>query len=108
MAGAATKVRHNRSTDATITTSDTEVGAENMNTLFNPENYGACVDSVPRESDTTNNCSTLSARLEMNQSRLRNSGVQGLDSKNIMLECLGDRSGGHKVERRRADAAAPS
>ena len=71
---AATTVRYYRSTDTTITTSDTEVGTDAVNTLFPSTNYaatikltapstpdtyyyGACVDAVPRESDTANNCS---------------------------------------------------
>ena len=72
---AATTVRYYRSTDATITRSDTAVGTDEVNTLFRLQGYGAsirltapstadtyyyggCVDAVPRESDTTNNCST--------------------------------------------------
>ena len=70
---AATTVRYKRSTDATITTSDTSVGTEpvlalgpsqgsgKMISLMAPSTagtyyYGACVDAVPGE-DTTNNCS---------------------------------------------------
>ena len=72
---AATTVRYYRSTDATITTSDTEVGTEAVAELTasgsssksvdltapaspGPYYYGACVDVVAGESDTTNNCST--------------------------------------------------
>ena len=72
---AATTVRFYRSTDATITTSDTLEGTGAVNTLVPSGGsgetilltapatagtyyYGACVDAVPRESDTTNNCST--------------------------------------------------
>ena len=71
---AATTVRYYRSTDGTITTSDTTVGTGPVNRLspsgtseatilLTAEDapgtyyYGACVDEVPRESDTTNNCS---------------------------------------------------
>ena len=63
-----------RSTDATITTSDTEVGRDTVPELAASESsrhtldvtlptspgtyyYGACVDAVAGESDTTNNCS---------------------------------------------------
>ena len=70
----ATTLRYYRSTDATITTSDTEVGTDDVGTLSasgsSPQSisltapataatyyYGACVDEVARESDTTNNCS---------------------------------------------------
>ena len=72
---AATTLRYYRSSDATITASDTEVGtdavgalsasgtsAESIN-LTAPSTagryyYGACVDAVSGESDATNNCST--------------------------------------------------
>ena len=73
-AAAATTVRYYRSTDATITTADTEVGtgavaalaasasASDSASLTAPDSagtyyYGACVDPVTAESDTTNNCS---------------------------------------------------
>ena len=69
-----TTLRYYRSTDATITTSDTAVGtvavgalaasgsASASVTLSAPSTpgayyYGACVDAVTGESDTTNNCS---------------------------------------------------
>ena len=72
---AATTLRYYRSTDATITTSDTEVGTDAVGALSasgtSAESieltapstagavyYGACVDSVTDESDTTNNCSS--------------------------------------------------
>ena len=71
---AATTLRYYRSTDATITTSDTEVGtnaiaglgAEGSSSgsvdvtapaMARAYYYGACVDAVTDESDTTNNCS---------------------------------------------------
>ena len=70
----ATTVRFYQSTDATITTADTEVGTNALGalspgatasigaTLSAPSTpgtyyYGACVDAVAGESDTTNNCS---------------------------------------------------
>ena len=70
----ATTLRYYRSTDATITTSDTEVGTESLAglaasgsisgsvDLTAPSSpgtyyYGACVDAVTDESDTANNCS---------------------------------------------------
>ena len=73
-AAAATTLRYYRSTDATITTSDTEVGTGAVEALgagaTSPESisltapssagtyyYGACVDAVAGESATTNNCS---------------------------------------------------
>ena len=73
---AATTLRYYRSTDATITTSDTQVGTDELVaelaasgtsdesvSLTAPSTagtyyYGACVDAVTGESDTTNNCST--------------------------------------------------
>ena len=80
---AATTVRYKRSTDGSITTSSTTVGTDAVTTLFPTTGYGAtiklmapstpgtyyyggCVDAVPRESDTTNNCSTSSASLVVN------------------------------------------
>ena len=73
-AAAATTLRYYRSMDATITTSDAEVGTGAVEALAagatSPESisltapssagtyyYGACVDAVAGESDTTNNCS---------------------------------------------------
>ena len=72
---ATTTLRYYRSTDATITTSDTPVGADAVAALAASGSssqsvdltapaspgtyyYGACVDSVTDESDTTNNCSS--------------------------------------------------
>ena len=72
---AATTLRYYRSTDATITTSDTQVGTDEVGVLAasgtSSESvsltasstagtyyYGACVDAVTGESDTTNNCSS--------------------------------------------------
>ena len=71
---AATTLRYYRSTDATIATSDTQVGTDSIGALAasgtSAESisltapatagayyYGACVDAVTGESDTTNNCS---------------------------------------------------
>ena len=73
-AAAATTLRYYRSTDATITTSDTAAGTDAVGglsagatsdesiDLTAPSTagtyyYGACVDAVTGESDTTNNCS---------------------------------------------------
>ena len=70
----ATTLRYYRSTDATISPTDVElddrpvealdpeVGSAHSASLHAPADagtyyYGACVDPVPRESDTTNNCS---------------------------------------------------
>ena len=69
-----TTLRYYQSTDSTITTGDTEVGTDSVSSLDASESgdesisltapsiagayyYGACVDSVSDESDTTNNCS---------------------------------------------------
>ena len=74
-AAAATTLRYYRSTDGTITTSDTSVGTDAVGGLSagatSPESisltapssagtsyYGACVDTVTGESDTSNNCSS--------------------------------------------------
>ena len=71
---AATTVRYLRSTDATITTSDTLEGTDAVGPLGPLQNYaatirltapstagtyyyGACIDAVTAESDTANNCS---------------------------------------------------
>ena len=70
-----TTLRYYRSTDSTITTGDTEVGTDSVSRLDAAESgdesvsltapstagtyyYGACVETVTDESDTTNNCST--------------------------------------------------
>ena len=72
---AATTLRYYRSTDATITTGDTQVGTDAVGALSRRLNraesidltapssagtyyYGACVDAVTDESDTSNNCSS--------------------------------------------------
>ena len=72
---AATTLRYHRSTDATIGSSDTPVGTDAVGilaaagtsaesiSLTAPSDagtyyYGACVDAVANESDTTNNCSS--------------------------------------------------
>ena len=71
---AATTLRYYRSTDGTITTSDTEVGTDSVDaidgygtsaesivfkapTAVGTYYYGACVDSVSNEIDEANNCS---------------------------------------------------
>ena len=73
-ASAFTRLRYYRSTDSTITTGDTEIGTDSVSSLDASESgdesisltasstpgtyyYGACVDAVTGESDTTNNCS---------------------------------------------------
>ena len=72
---AATTLRYYRSTDATITTGDTEVGTDAVGALaasgtsdesidltapssVGTYYYGACVDAVTGETDTSNNCSS--------------------------------------------------
>ena len=71
---ASTTLRYYRSTDSTISTSDTPVGTDPVRSLevsgSSPESisrtapssagtyyYGVCIDSVAGESDTRNNCS---------------------------------------------------
>ena len=73
-----TTLSYFRSTDSTVTSGDTEVGTDHVAGLDAPGSsaesiltyapstpgtyyYGACVDSVSRESDTTNNCSGVVA-----------------------------------------------
>ena len=73
-AAATTTLRYHRSADATITISDTQVGTDAVDALAASGTsaasialtapatsgtyyYGACVDAVQGESDTTNNCS---------------------------------------------------
>ena len=70
-----TVVSYRRSNDSRITTGDSRVGEDNTVSLSPGETqhlaemvmaptepgtyyYGACIDPVPRESDTSNNCST--------------------------------------------------
>ena len=82
VASPATTVRFYQSADATITTSDTEVGMADVGELAASETrshgddvyaalstgtyyYGACVDSVTDEFDTTNNCSGGSIQIEV-------------------------------------------
>ena len=72
-ASGATTLRYYRSTDAILSTSDTELDTDAIAGLAPSENsvqsgnlmlpvepatyyFGACVDAVPEESDTTNNC----------------------------------------------------
>ena len=72
---AATTLRYYRSSDATISTNDTEVGTDGVGTLSagatsdesirlnapstaGTYHYGACVDNVSSESHTDNNCSS--------------------------------------------------
>ena len=70
-----TTLRYYQSSDATITTGDTEVGTDSVSRLDASQSgdesisltapstpgtyyYGTCVDAVSGESDTTNNCSS--------------------------------------------------
>ena len=73
-ASAFTTLRYHRSSDSTVTSGDTEVGTDSVSGLSSSGSsdesisltapstpgtyyYGACVDAVTGESDTTNNCS---------------------------------------------------
>ena len=77
-ASGSSTLRFYRSSDSTITTADTAVGADPVSGLDasqsadgsvslaapstpGPHYYGACVDSVSGEADTTNNCSVAVA-----------------------------------------------
>ena len=81
-AAEATTLRYYRSTDATITSSDTSEGTDDVGVLSASATseesisltapspgtyyYGACVEAVTDESDTTNNCST-SVRIDVRE-----------------------------------------
>ena len=73
-----TALTYYRSTDSTVTPADTDMGTDGVAGLSASESsaesiftyapsapgsyyYGACVDSIPGESDTTNNCSAVAA-----------------------------------------------
>ncbi len=73
-----TTLRYYRSTDSTVTSDDTEVGSDRVSELNSSDSsaestltyapstpgayyYGACVEPVSGESDTTNNCSAVLA-----------------------------------------------
>ena len=87
-----TTLRYYQSTDETIEASDTEVGTEAVAELAASASfdggvevtapsspgtyyYGACVDAVAGEPDTTNNCSSSGVRIEV---LARNSAPTGL------------------------------
>ena len=111
-----TTLRYHRSTDSTISSSDTEVGSDSVVSLGpnvpSPESidltapssagtyyYGACVDSVTGESSTTNNCSSgVSVTVSDSHSgRSRSCGGVGVSQRQ---QC-GDRGHVH-VQRHRA------
>ena len=103
-ASAATFLRYYRSSDATITASDTELGtdavvalaasgssAESI-TLTSPSDagtyyYGACADAVPGETNASNNCSTavVTTRVQAQRPDLT---VMVLASRDSDLACL--------------------
>ena len=85
-ASEATTLRYYRSTDETITSSDTSEGTDAVPGLAVSESsgqfvdltapsspgtyyYGACVDAVPNESDTTNNCASVWVRVSEPEQR---------------------------------------
>ena len=87
---ASTTLRYYRSTDATISTGDTQVGTDAVGglaasgtsaesiSLTAPSTagtyyYGACVDPVSGESDTGNNCSTA-VRVTVSASQMESAG----------------------------------
>ena len=91
----ATTLRYYRSTDSTITTSDTAVGTDTVGalsasgssaesiSLIAPSSadtyyYGACVDTVTDESDTTNNCSS-SAQVVVEEGQQQQQGNPDLE-----------------------------
>ncbi len=101
-ASAATTLRYYQSTDATITTSDTEVGTDAVAALAASGSsthsveltvpttpgtyyYGACVDMVEEESDTTNNC-LGSVQVDVLESQLQSQGHPDL----VVLQSVSD------------------
>ncbi len=99
---AATTLRYYRSADATITTSDTEVGTDAVDALSaygsSAESisltapattgayyYGACVDAVAGESDTTNNCS-VSVKVDVVAAQRR----VDISPRTLTFEAVGD------------------
>ena len=92
---ASTTLRYHRSSDATISTSDTEVGTDTVSaltpagasdgsiSLTAPSTagtyyYGACVDPVSGESNSQNNCSTA-VRVTVSASQME---IEGFDLDN--------------------------
>ena len=101
-ASPATTLRYYRSADATITTSDTEVGTDAVDALSaygsSAESisltapattgayyYGACVDAVAGESDTTNNCS-VSVKVDVVAQQRR----VDISPRTLTFEAVGD------------------
>ena len=101
-ASAATTLRYYRSADATITTSDTEVGTDTVAALSaygsSAESisltapgttgayyYGACMDAVAGESDTTNNCS-VSVKVDVVAQQRR----VDISPRTLTFEAVGD------------------
>ncbi len=112
---AATTMQYYRSTDATITTSDTSVGTAPVSALGASQGsartvfltapslagtyyYGACVDAVAGESDTANNCST-SAQVDVSQP------VPALPLRAQLLLALGLAAAGMRLVLRRRQPA---
>ncbi len=106
---AATTLHYYRSTDATVSTSDTEVGtdavrglaagrasAESINlTAESSEGtyyYGACVESVAGEADTRNNCSAASPAVTVRDSS-RAVAIPDVNLRAAIEDALGKDSG---------------
>ena len=92
---AGTTLRYYRSTNRTISTGDTEVGTDAVGSLTANNNsaesitlnapttpgtyyYGACVNAVSNETDTTNNCSTAVTVTVRNPADVNRDGVVDL------------------------------
>ena len=101
-AAAATTLRFYRSADSTITTSDSEVGTDAVDALpaygSSAESisltapattgayyYGACVDAVAGEADTTNNCS-VSVKVDVVAQQRR----VDISPRTLTFEAVGD------------------
>ena len=109
----ATTLRYYRSTDATISTADSEEGNDAVGALAASASsresveltapstpgtyyYGACVDAVSGEADTTNNCSTA-VQVDVSEAEP----VPALPLLGQLLLALGLAAGGAGLARRR-------
>ena len=110
---ATTTLRYYRSTDATISTADSEEGNDAVGALAASASssesveltapstpgayyYGACVDAVSGEADTTNNCSTA-VQVDVSEAEP----VPALPLLGQLLLALGLAAGGAGLARRR-------
>ncbi len=110
---AATTLRYYRSSDVTITTGDTAVGTDAVGalaasgtssesiSLTAPSSagtyyYGACVDTVSGEADTTNNCSTGVPITVSGGSTFAPANQAAFDARTVGKRALSDDSSNYK------------